>query len=40
MRYKNLGTSGLVVSEICPGTTIFGGRGQESFTRYAPQPKR
>jgi aryl-alcohol dehydrogenase-like predicted oxidoreductase len=27
MRYKTLGTSGLLVSEICLGTMTFGGRG-------------
>ena len=27
MRYKNLGGTGLLVSEICLGTMTFGGRG-------------
>jgi len=27
MRYKTLGSSGLIVSEICLGTMTFGGRG-------------
>jgi aryl-alcohol dehydrogenase-like predicted oxidoreductase len=27
MRYKELGRTGLVVSEICLGTMTFGGRG-------------
>jgi aryl-alcohol dehydrogenase-like predicted oxidoreductase len=27
MRYKNLGGTGMLVSEICPGTMTFGGKG-------------
>ncbi|MCA1553464.1 MAG: aldo/keto reductase, partial [Chloroflexi bacterium] len=33
MRYKNLGRTGLKVSEACLGTNMFGSRADEAMSR-------